>query len=102
MVCIMTAFMLLTIIPMQLNAASVITPSSMTTTKPVPSPEADALLARLNEIKSMDKSNMRSAEKKQLRKEARSIKSQLKAINGGVYLSAGAIILVVLLLVLLL
>ena len=54
---------------------------------------------RIAEIKAMDKSKLNAAEKKQLRKELRSMK---KALTGGVYLSAGAIILIVLLLILLL
>ncbi len=65
------------------------------------SKEASALITRLNEINSMDKSNLSSSEKKQLRKETRQIKHSLKAISGGVYLSAGALIIIVLLLVLL-
>lgn len=69
--------------------------------QPIESKEASVLLARLNEINSMDKSNLSSAEKKQLRKETRAIKHSLKAISGGVYLSVGAIIVIVLLLILL-
>jgi hypothetical protein len=52
----------------------------------------------------MDMKTLNSAEKKELRKEVRTIKSDIKAINngGGVYISVGAAILIVLLLILLL
>lgn len=45
---------------------------------------------------------MKYAEKKELRKEVRAIKTTLKSSNGGVYLSVGAILIIVLLLILLL
>ena len=57
---------------------------------------------RLNEIKAMDKSNMKSAEKKDMRKEVKAINHRLHSIGGGVYLSAGAVILVIILLIVLL
>jgi hypothetical protein len=57
---------------------------------------------RLEEIKAMDKSSLTSVEKKELRKEVRAIKTNLKASNNGVYLSVGALIIIVLLLVVLL
>jgi hypothetical protein len=58
--------------------------------------------ARLLEIKAMDKSNLSSSEKKALRKEVRSIKGHSYYARGGIYLSVGAILIIVLLLVLLL
>ena len=60
------------------------------------------MLARLDEIKAMDKSSLKSSEKKELRKEVREIKSQLRSTGNGVYLSVGAIIIIILLLILLL
>ena len=50
----------------------------------------------------MDKTNMKSAEKKSLRKEVKSINHRLHDISGGVYLSVGAIVLIVILLIVLL
>lgn len=70
--------------------------------KNAPSAEAQAMVSRIEEIKAMDKSKMNSSEKKALRKEVRSIKKNLTELNGGVYLSVGAIIIIVLLLILLL
>lgn len=61
-----------------------------------------SLLLRINEIKAMDKTTLSSSEKKDLRKELRTIKKDLKKSNGGVYLSVGGIIIIILLLILLL
>jgi hypothetical protein len=99
---LMTALLLLSFIPMQMNAVTGASIVATSPTTPVESAEVTALTTRLNEIKEIDRSKLNSAEKKQLRKEVRSIKSQLKAANGGVYLSIGAIIIIVLLLILLL
>lgn len=60
------------------------------------------LIKRLEEIKTIDKTSITSAEKKTLRKEVRSIKKELKQNGNGVYLSAGAAILIVLLLIIIL
>jgi len=62
---------------------------------------ADALLGRLHEIKKMDMSTLSPAEKKELRKEVRSIRDQLKDISGGVYISATALIIILILLIIL-
>jgi hypothetical protein len=56
---------------------------------------------RLEEIKAIDKSTLSKAEKKALRGEVKAIKKEMKEIGGGVYLSVGAVILIVLLIVLL-
>lgn len=97
----MTAFLSLTFIPQQLKAES----ASVTNTieaKEAKKAESLVLVKRLDAIKSMDKSNMSSSEKKSLRKEVRSIRSRLNEMDGGVYLSVGAIIIIVLLLIILL
>ena len=64
--------------------------------------ESEALLARLDEINEMDKSDLTRSEKRELRKEVREIDKTLTLNGGGVYLSVGAIIIVILLLILLL
>ncbi len=61
---------------------------------------AYALEERLNQINEMDMSAMNSSEKNELRKEVRAIEKQQR--SGGVYISVGAAILIVLLLILLL
>ncbi len=97
----MTLLMTLAFSPMQLQAAES-DPVTVSTGNPEDDEKAKALLARLDEIKNMDKSNLSRAEKKELRKEVREIKSQLRATGNGVYLSIGAIIIIILLLILLL
>lgn len=62
---------------------------------------ANALLDRLNQINEMDMSAMSSSEKNELRKEVRAIQKEQRP-SGGVYISVGAAILIVLLLILLL
>jgi len=71
------------------------------TTETTESAEAKTLLLRLNEIKAKDMSKLNSTEKKKLRKEVRSINRRLKDISGGVYISAGTIIIILILLVIL-
>lgn len=63
---------------------------------------AKVLNDRLNEINDMDKSALTASERRELRKEVRSIKEELAQISGGVYLSIGAILVILLLLILLL
>ena len=71
------------------------------TTEPKEIPvEVQNKLDRLEEIKEMDKSDLSRVEKKELRKEVRTIKADLKSTGNGVYLSVGAIIIIVLLLIL--
>jgi hypothetical protein len=98
---ILTALLSLTFISGQLKAGTEAIPISTTKSNPVESAKVNALISRLNEIKAIDKSKLSSLEKKQLRKEVRETKSQLREIGGGVYLSVGAIIIIVLLLILL-
>jgi len=64
--------------------------------------EIKVMMNRLEEIKAMDKSEMKYSEKKELRKEVRAINATMKSSGGGVYLSVGAIIIIVLLLIILL
>lgn len=106
---LMTTFFLLTGSPTLLKADTEPTAISVPATTTIKSPEVAAMVLRLNEIKAMDTKALSSAEKKELRKEVRGIKSELKANsesasvnNGGVYVSVGAAILIVLLLILLL
>ena len=98
---LMTIIALLSFMP----TPSMATTENSTTTEKlekIESAEAKTMMSRLEEIKAMDKSNMTSKEKRVLRKEVRSIKKSMAELNGGVYLSVGAIIIIVLLLILLL
>jgi uncharacterized protein YggU (UPF0235/DUF167 family) len=86
----------------KINAATPVFPISKTTEASSTSKDANAILIRINEIKDMDKANLSLMEKKQLRKELRLAKKQLKAISGGVYISAGSLLIIALILILLL
>jgi hypothetical protein len=97
---IMIAGLAFTFMPNQLKAASANSTSASTTI--TESKSASALLVRLDEIKTMDKSNLCGAEKKSLRKEVRTIRQQLSTIGGGIYISAGALIIIIILLIILL
>ena len=103
--CFMATILSLTFLPIQSFAAIKEDPSSLPVTKPpetTESAEAKALMLRLDEIKAMDMSKLKSTEKKDLRKEVRSIKRELKDISGGVYISAGLLIVILIILIVLL
>lgn len=62
----------------------------------------ERLVNRVEEIRSMDKSNLTREEKRALRKELKEMKEQARVLQQGVYLSVGAIIIIILLLILIL
>lgn len=102
--CLMATILSLTFLPLQSFASTTEEPSSLVATKPPESKEsaeAKTLELRLNEISAMDMSKLKSSEKKELRKEVRSIKRELKDISGGVYISAGLLILILIILIVL-
>ena len=88
--------------PLQSNASPVAASSSVVTPKLSESQQAKALMIRLNEINKMDKSNLMPVDRIKLRKEVLSIKQQLKEMGGVIYISLGAAIIIVLLLIILL
>ena len=85
---LLAAIMVL-IVVMPINAANYVESNPITIPLPPISIETKVVEARIAEIKSMDRSVLNSTEKRQLR-------------NGGVYLSVGSNIIIVLLLILLL
>jgi len=64
--------------------------------------EEKLMVSRLYEIHQMDKTHLSANERKMLRKEVKSIKSKMSEMKGGVYLSVGAVIIIILLLILIL
>jgi hypothetical protein len=88
--------------PVQINASTNPVQNWATLTTIIEPTRSETLQARQNEIKATDKSTLTASQRKDLRKESRSIKRELKQISGGVYLSTGAIILIVVLLIILL
>ena len=102
---LMTAAVLLLFIPAHAEDNSKVNPFAKKEKIEISS-EAQAMILRLEEIKAMDLTEKTKSEKKELRAEVKMIKSDLKAENlnssGGLYISVGAAILIVLLLILLL
>jgi hypothetical protein len=62
----------------------------------------NTIVTRVNEIQNMDKSNLSTTEKKALKKELKLMKHQAEGLGRGVYLSVGALIIIILLLILIL
>lgn len=63
--------------------------------------EVKTMLNRLEEIKNMDKSDLKPEERKELRKEVRDIKKKIRKSGNGIYISSGAIILILIILLIL-
>lgn len=87
--------------PAQLFAAPIVSEPAIPVSPISESARVEAMVTRLNEIKDMDKSNLSAAERKELRREVRAIKDSVKS-SGGVYISVGAIIIILLILILVL
>lgn len=105
--CVITALLMVFLIPAQVKAGVEDEQITYPVIETVDSDEAvnaesEALLERLEEINEMDKSDLTSSEKRELRKEVRQIDKAITENGGGVYLSVGALIIVILLLILLL
>lgn len=98
----MAAFLMLAVTPTQLSAGRYTGKVTVKEAKAVAAESSNPLLTRLAEIRDMDFSALNSSERKALRKELRSIKNDLSAIGGGVYVSAGVLILIIILIILLL
>lgn len=101
---VMAIFLSLTFYPGQSTAETIKKnkPATEVVLNPADAAKVKALEVRLNEINDMDKSDLKAAEKRELRKEVRSIKKQVSEIGGGVYISVGAIIIILLLVIILL
>jgi hypothetical protein len=100
--CLMATCLSLTLLPTQMSASVPNDPAKETTVPKPESKEVKDLELRLHEIKAMDISAMKTSEKKELRKEVKSINRRLKDLNGGFYISATALVLIVVLLIVLL
>ena len=93
-----TALLAFSFIPNEAKAATV----PFTTELPADSAAMKLSLEnRLEEIKAMDKSALDHKQKSTLRKEVRSIEKNLNNNYGGVYISVGALILIIILLIIL-
>jgi hypothetical protein len=63
--------------------------------------ELSRLTRRVEEIRDMDKTNMTVKEKRELRKELKAIKENVKRDGSVIYISAGTLILIIILVILL-
>lgn len=63
--------------------------------------EVSRLTKRVEEIRDMDKSNLTVTEKRELRKELRTTKENVRKDGGYIYVSAGTVILIIILVILL-
>lgn len=63
--------------------------------------EINRITSRVEEIKAMDKSELTASEKKELRKELKGMKEMVKADGGYLYIGAGTILVIILLVILL-
>lgn len=101
------AFVLILFIPSTVSARSENVSVALVATV-----DANVLVARFETIRAMDFSTLNASEKKELRNELRTIKTELKKSNkrdvaakhvdGGIYLSVGAIVVIIVLLILIL
>ncbi|MBK9012980.1 MAG: hypothetical protein IPM82_02260 [Saprospiraceae bacterium] len=99
--CAMATLMLFAGITTPLMSVTTPHPIPLDSTRTAAVAEVNSLTLRLNEIKGMDKSNMSREEKKTLRKEVRSIKKEMKQLSGGVYISASALLIILILILVL-
>ncbi len=99
---LMTMLIMLTLMPSSLKSAPDKGKVTVAAGKTVEPAGAQALITRLEVIKAMDVSNLSPVEKRQLRKEVRSIKGTLNEMHGEViYISAGGLIVLLLLVIIL-
>ena len=86
--------------PNTIMATETTSPALVENTEEIPE-EIKVMLDRLDEIKDMDKSDLNRFEKKTLRKEVRTIKKDIRASGNGLYISSGAIIKILLVIIIL-
>jgi len=99
-ICLLVACLSLAFIPLQ---AKETTKPASATEAPKPA-EVTVLELRISEINSMDKSKLSTSEKKELRKEVKEINKKAKSYHhdGILYMSTGAVILIIILIFVLL
>jgi hypothetical protein len=63
--------------------------------------EIQRMIDRVYEIREMDKSELTRTERRELRKEVREIKKEVRSSNSGIFISTGALIIILLLIIIL-
>lgn len=98
----MAVVMLLAFMPSHLQAAVEKGKTEATAITTVVTAEEMALINRLDVIKAMDLSDLSSVQKRELRREVRSINGTLKEMHGEIiYISAGGLVVILLLIIIL-
>lgn len=98
---VVTASMLFAFSPATAKAGLETNTTSKKAVKVEESAQAQVLLNRLEEIKDMDVSAMSPSQKNELQKEVKTIQNDLQGLSGGVYFSATALIVILLLILIL-
>lgn len=99
---LLAAMFLLPFTPVQLMAAEAKDLNAVKTENVLKNASDKATMDRLKIIKQLAKSNLSKAERKTLRNEVLSIRDQNRGPRGVVYISTGALILIIVLLIILL
>jgi hypothetical protein len=84
-----------------LKSASDNTAATVKTENKLSEEEMSRLTKRVEEIRAMDKSEMTSVEKRELRKELRGIKENVKKDGSVVYISGSVLLLIIILIIIL-
>ncbi len=92
----------LSILPIQSKAAFVLPETTNIVDNAKEPTEINGMQLKLNAVNAIDNANITFTERKSLKTEIRSMKQSLSEMGGGIYLSVGAIILIIILLIILL
>ena len=84
-----------------LNAKSHNETAPLTQTEISAKQNSSILINRINEINAMDKSKLSKKEKTQLKSELKRMKAQVSNTRNGIYISTGAVLLIILIIILL-
>lgn len=84
-----------------LNAKSHNETAPLTQTEISAKQNSSILINRINEINAMDKSKLSKKEKTQLKSELKRMKAQVNNTRNGIYISTGAVLLIILIIILL-
>ncbi len=84
-----------------LNAKSHNETAPLTQTEISAKQNSSILINRINEINAMDKSKLSKKEKTQLKSELKRMKAQVHGSRSGIYISTGAVLLIILIIILL-
>ena len=98
---LITTFMLMILSPVTSHARVDKNVNAAAVNKNEEVERAEVLLKRLDDIRDMDVTAMSPSQKSELQKEVKTIQNDLRGLSGGVYISATALIIILLLLIVL-